>query len=387
MTYTTNLYQRHDHPTCPPAAESERPKHRCRGRWVGVINYGTTKHKKRDRRVVYGTTKAEARTKLDELIADESGAEDRSGKILTVGAWLDEWLDDYKPKLRDSTRKSHRSKIKTYLKPLIGNVRLERLTTLQVEQIESRLTIDCPDPAVDGRCPHKPHHGLTVSTARQTFVILKDALGDAVKAGHLRRNPADRADAPATYQAQRDHMQTRVADMVLAHAKKLGTDARWYCALEMGLRQSEALGLRWGLVDLESGWISIQSTRNGSGQIGRPKSEAGRRDIPLPTKTWGALRSLHTKLVVEGNEPAPSDFVFPVAHKTDWKAWRDLLAGAGVPHVSLHSARQSAARRLDEDGTTARAAATFLGQSNVNMVYRYQRGADIETLRKAIEGK
>lgn len=386
MGYTTNLYQRHDHPTCPASNGAERPKHRCRGRWVGVIDHGTTKHKKRDRRVVYGTTKAEAREKLDALVADESGAADRSGKVLTVGAWLDEWLDDYKPKLRPSTRKSHRSKLDTYVKPLIGSIRLERLTTLQVEQVEARITIDCPEPKLDGKCPHKPHHGLSVSTARQTFVILKDALGDAVKAGHLRRNPADRADAPATYQAKRDHMQTPVADRVLAHATRLGSGARWYCALEMGLRQSEALGLRWGLIDLDTGWVSIEATRNASGQIGRPKSEAGRRNIPLTTNTWAALRALHSQLIAEGEQPAPSDFVFPVGHKTDWQAWRDLLSSAGVPHVSLHSARQSAARRLHENGTPARDAAQFFGQSNVNMVYRYQRGADVETLRKAIEG-
>lgn len=382
---TTSLYQRHDHPSCPTAIDGERPKHRCRGRWVAAIDYGTAKDGSRRRRVLYGTTKAEAQGKLTDALADEVHAlSDPSGKVLTVGAWMDEWLRDYKPKLRDSTRQSHGSKIRTYIKPLIGQTRLDRLTTLQVEQIESRLTRPCPSPNTEGKCVHKPSHGLSDATARQTFVILKDALGDAVKAGHIRRSPAENADAPGTHQAQRPHLQTPVADRVLKLAEKQGTAARWYCALEMGLRQSEALGLTWGLVDLDAGWMSIEQTRNDAGQIGRPKSDAGWRAIPLTTGTWQSLRALHTKLTLEGNPPQPSDFVFPVGHKTDWKAWRDLLAAAGVPHVALHSARQSAARRLDENGTSPRAAATFLGQSNVNMVYRYQRGADVETLRKAI---
>ena len=95
---------------------------------------------------------------------------------------------------------------------------------------------------------------------------------------------------------------------------------------------------------------------------------------------------MRAHLIAEGNEPAPGDRVFAYSHDVDQKLWRELLAGAGLPHVTRASARQSAARRLEESGVPARIAAQFLGHSNVNMTYRYQRGADVETLRKAIEG-
>lgn len=386
----TTLYQRHDHPSCPALIDGQRPEHRCRGRWVAAIDYGVRRGK-RDRRVLYGKTKAEARDKLNAALADEVDAEQRSGRVLTVGAWLDEWLANYKPLLRDASRASHAAKIKNYMKPTIGHVRLDRLTTLQVEQIEARLTMPCPDPTPEGRCPHKPSHGLSVGTARLVYVVLKDALGDAVKAGHIRRNPAERADAPSTYQKQRTHLATPVADRVLEVAAERGELARWLVALECGLRQSEALGLTWGLVDLDAGWLSVERTLQSNGQIGKPKSEASRRTIPLPTRTWAALRALRSQLVAAGVDVEPARPVFarsngkPLDARTDWQAWRDLLIAAGVPHVALHSARQSAARRLNENGVDARDAAQFLGHSNVNMTYRYQRGADVETLRRAIE--
>lgn len=387
-TYTTNLYQRHDHPTCPPMLDGQRAKHRCRGRWVGVVNYGQTKSKKRDRRVIYGTTKAEAQTRLGELLADIIDAPEQSGKVLTVGAWLDEWLANYKPLIKPQTRKGYESKIRTYMKPLIGATRLDRLTVLQVEQIEPRLTMSCPDPTTEGKCPHKPHHGLSVSNARQVFVILKDALNDAVKAGHIRRSPAERADAPATEQNQRDHLTTPLADIVIARAHTLGGDRelRALMALEMGLRPGEALGLTWGVLDLEAGALTVARTIEGSGAWGTPKSKAGRRTIPMTTRTWVAAKALHTRLQAAEQEPAPAERVFPDSLDVDRRRWKDLLASAGVPDVTLYSARQSAARRLEEDGRAARAAAQFLGHSNVNMTYRYQRGADVETLRKAIEG-
>lgn len=388
MTHSTSLYQRHDHKTCPPVIDGERAKHRCRGRWVGVVNHKKDKTEKRDRQVVYGSTKAEATKKLSELVADIVDTGERSGNVYTVGAWLDEWIDTYKPKLKPQTRDGYKSKIRAYMKPLIGNVRLDRLTTLQVEQIESRLTLPCPDPTPDDKCPHKPSHGLSVSSARQVFVILKDALGDAVKAGHIRRNPAERADAPATEQNMRDHLTTPLAKAVIDHARTLNSDRelRALMALEMGLRPGEAVGLTWGVINLDEGSLTIARTIEGTGAWGTPKSFASRRTIPLTTRTWDAAKALHTRLTAAGTPPNPAARVFPDTLDHDRRRWKQLLESAGVPVVTLYSARQSAARRLEEEGVQPRAAAQFLGHSNVNMTYRYQRGADIETLRTAIEG-
>lgn len=388
MKYSTSLYQRHDAKTCPPMIDGERAKHRCRGRWVGVVNYAKQKKDKRDRQVVYGTTKAEAAKKLSELVADIVDTGERSGQVMTVGAWLDEWITNHKPKLKQQTRDGYESKIRAYMKPLIGNVRLDRLTTLQIEGIESRLTLPCPEPTPDDRCPHKPSHGLSVSSARQVFVILKDALGDAVKAGHIRRNPAEHADAPTTEQNMREHLTTPLAKLVIDYARGLETDRelRALMALEMGLRPGEAMGLTWGVVDLENGSLTVARTIEMSGAWGTPKSFAGRRTIPLTAKTWDAARALSARITAAGTPPQPAERIFPDTLDHDRRRWKQLLQSAGVPVVTLYSARQSAARRLEEEGVQPRAAAQFLGHSNVNMTYRYQRGADIETLRTAIEG-
>lgn len=386
MPYASNIYQRHDHPSCPPLVKGERPKHRCRGRWVGAMSFGSVRGK-RDRRVVYGKTKGEV---ADKLRAKTKAAERsvRPSDMPTVGQWLDKWMAEHKPLLKPQTRLSHESKIRNYIKPLVGSIRLDRLTTLQVEQIETRITRPCPSPSVDGKCPHKPSHGLAVSTARQTFIILNDALNDAVKAQKIGENPATLADAPATFQNQNLHLQTKLADLAIKAAKKQSTlsGARALIALEMGLRPGEALGLVWGLVDLddEQPALTVARTIEGNGSWGTPKSRAANRTIPLLPRTLGELKRLRAELTAAGTPPDPTARIFDRSHDLDQKWWRDLLAGAGLPHVERRSARQSAARRLEENGVPERAAAQFLGHSNVNMTYRYQRGADIETLRKAI---
>jgi integrase len=56
-----------------------------------------------------------------------------------------------------------------------------------------------------------------------------------------------------------------------------------YC----GLRRDEVLGLRWTEVDLDEGSADVFETGSGNG----PKSESGKRTVPLPAPVTDALRT------------------------------------------------------------------------------------------------
>lgn len=380
----TSIFQRHDHRTCPPLVDGKRRPHRCRGRWVATIDYGTRRDGKRDRKAIYATTKTEAAEKLRQAM--KVAPKGRSGNTYTVASWLAEWLTEHKWKLKDQTRVGYQAKINAYIVPLIGAKRLDRLEAGDIDRLLTRLRRPCPTPTPEGKCPHKPHHGLSEATARHVYIILKDALKIAVRHRHVPENVALEVDPPETKQNMRALLTTPLADQVIAHAESLGPERylRALMALEQALRPGEALGLWWGVIDREGGSLTICRTLEGTGNIGTPKSEASNRTIPMTTRTWAAARAYYAQLVAEGREPAPTDRVFTGTLDHDRRRWRTLLEGAGVPVVTLYSARQSAARRLEESGVVARAAAQFMGHSNVNMTYRYQRGADVETLRKAI---
>jgi integrase len=49
-----------------------------------------------------------------------------------------------------------------------------------------------------------------------------------------------------------------------------------------GMRASELRGLPWSNVDLGTGVIHVRQRADAWGKIGKPKSKAGARDIPLP---------------------------------------------------------------------------------------------------------
>ena len=61
-------------------------------------------------------------------------------------------------------------------------------------------------------------------------------------------------------------------------------------AIFTGLRASELRGLRWGDVDLKRGELHVRQRADRYGKIGRPKSEAGERTVPLPPMVVAALR-------------------------------------------------------------------------------------------------
>lgn len=367
------LYQRHDHPSCPALVEvdtpdgpkKERPKHACRGRWVGnvEINEGG----KKVRKSVYGRTKEEARKRLVRAVrAKEDGTLVVSS--ITVETWLDEWLEKIAARtLRPQTIKGYRSKIERDIKPAIGKVRLVDLRPTHIRHLHDTMR----------------DRGLAEASVRQAHAIIKRALKVAVMEGNLVTSPADRADSPGTHTAKPQQLSVAEAKRVLDVA---GDDVRWWLALFVGLRQGEALGLDWQDVDFSTGLVVIRQTlqtgSDGKLTFGPPKSKSSQRTFPAPLPVLLRLRALWesegmpaTGLVihVDGKPRQP---------KRDWLEWKALLKRAAAPEVTLHSARGTAASILEDAKVPDRLVAQILGHSNVKMTHRYQN-ADIDRMREA----
>jgi integrase len=81
----------------------------------------------------------------------------------------------------------------------------------------------------------------------------------AVRRGHLARNPVLLARAPVLDEDDVEPYDVREIQRLLEAAARRRNGARW--ALALGLRQGEALGLRWDSVDLEKGTIRIRRSR------------------------------------------------------------------------------------------------------------------------------
>jgi integrase len=111
--------------------------------------------------------------------------------------------------------------------------------------------------------------------------------------------------------------------------------------------------------------------------VNSDKSRAGRRTIALPGPLRDALRAHRMAQLAErmaaGSQWQDFDLVFcqengrPVEPRSDHRAWRALLADAGVPQARLHDARHTAATLLLQQGVPARVAMEMLGHSQISL--------------------
>ena len=88
-----------------------------------------------------GTTRRPARPSTKKAAIEETKSLDvtKAGKY-TVGTWMDEWFENYaKIKVRPSSHQTYRGYINNHIKPNIGKIPLEKLTSLELQKLYKKL--------------------------------------------------------------------------------------------------------------------------------------------------------------------------------------------------------------------------------------------------------
>lgn len=354
-----------------------------RDKWVGSYVTGW-RDGKPIRKKVSANSRAAAAAKLRVLRESVDSGNLPTGRTLTVGEWLTYWLENIvAEKNRPNTVRTYTTYVNRYLIPILGHHRLDRLSVEHVEAAWRRLVTE----GMPGKRDAKP---LSSTSAHQAHVILARALKIAQRRGLVTRNVAGLAESPPVRNQEIEILEREQAQKVIATARGKRNAARYTVAFSLGLRQGEALALRWRDVDLDAGVLNVQhslSRVTGAGlQLGPVKSSKGVRAIALPGPLLAELKA-HRKAqnaerLAAGSRWADQDFVFatqfgaPVDPKDDWRYWRDLLAAAEVPHVRLHAARHTAATMLLAMGVPQRVVMEILGHSKSSQTEGYQKRVD-----------
>lgn len=343
---------------------------RANGIWVGEYTHGWTTNGRRKKKTVTGKTRKAVAGRLKEAVkAAENGT--LNGQQITLDEWLAYWLEEIaKPKLRPSTHQAYAILVR-HINETLGRVRLDKVAPEHVEKVQR----DLP---------------LAPATVLKAHRVLSRALKVAEQRGKIARNPATLVDAPTLPHQEANPLTAQDAKAVLQVAKDRRNSPRWTVALALGLRQGEALGLRWEDVDLEAGVIHVRHTLqrsiNGSGtRLGEPKTKKSNRSIPLPDSLRSALRSHRAQQAKDRLTLGSSwvsdplgDFVFTtakgthVSHQPDHAEWKKILTLAEVPAARLHDARHTAATLMLVQGVPARVVMEILGHSTIQMTTRYQ---------------
>jgi len=214
-----------------------------------------------------------------------------------------------------ATVAQYKQHLDLHITPFIGDTRLNALNVPAVRSFEDQLRDE----------------GRSDAMVRKVLVSLGSLLADANERGLCTRNAVrdmrGRRGPADTRQSKRRKAKLRVGvdiptpEEIRTLCGFLSGKQRplMLTAIFTGLRASELRGLPWAAIDFDKSELRVYQRADRYNKIGRPKSEAGERTVPMPAIVTNALREWKLKCprrdtgkVDEAGEPIRVlDLVFP----------------------------------------------------------------------------
>ncbi|HEY7092369.1 MAG TPA: tyrosine-type recombinase/integrase, partial [Ktedonobacterales bacterium] len=238
------------------------------------------------RKTRYATTEAEANDLLIEMLHDRKhGVSAPKDERQTVAMYLRSWLETVRPTVRDSAYISYEKKVRLYLIPRLGRVKLARLTSQEVQEAYAwMLNVK----------------KLSPTTVSHTAGVLRHALKDAVRKHIIPLNVCDQVDAPKKVKRKVATYTREQVAQLLAEASGSDYEAIITLAVTTGARLGELLALSWTATDLDRARITIQAGRaetlDGWADTA-PKTDSANRVIPITARVVALLREQRKTLM------------------------------------------------------------------------------------------
>ena len=152
------------------------------GRWEGRYTAG---HDPETGKLIYknvlGRTQAEVKEKLKAAIKETQSLDLTKAGKYTMGEWMEVWFEDYaKIKVRPSSHQTYRGYIDNHINPNIGDIPLEKLTSLELQKLYKKLLTKGRVDRLEAKGQPKSLSAKTVRNIHQISVLcLKTGPGAA----------------------------------------------------------------------------------------------------------------------------------------------------------------------------------------------------------------
>ncbi|MDU4959632.1 MAG: site-specific integrase [Sporomusaceae bacterium] len=343
------------------------------GRWQGRVRYTDSATGRQYRPSVYGKTAKEAREKLKLIIKDlEKGVSPASGKI-TFGEWLDYWLENHiKRHSRLTTWENYETIARIHIKPLIGQIRLTRLQTSNLQRLYNQ-KLD------NGRNDKKG--GLSAKTVGLIHLVCSSSLKQAIREKMLSVNAADAATVPRKVGREIQPMNEEQIRQFLIASKNDRLFVAFYLLISTGLRRGELLGLKWSDIDMEAGTLHVQrslvKTNTEQAKFHPTKTAKSQRLVSLHEDVLEELRQHKNRQDIEkaklGDLYANQLMVFcredgmPLYPDVLDNRFHALLTKAELPHFRIHDLRHTFATMMLKQDVHAKVVQEILGHSTIGV--------------------
>ena len=332
------------------------------GRWEGRYTAG---HDPETGKAIYknvlGKTQAEVKKKLKQAIGETQALDITKAGKYTVGEWMEVWFQDYaKIKVRPSSHQTYQGYIHNHIRPNIGEIPLEKLTSLDLQKFYKKLLTTGRVDRVEAKGQPK---GLSAKTVRNIHQILSSALKLAQEQRLILTNPAEGCALPRVEHQEMKTLTTVQLASFFREARESGVFELYYLELATGLRRGELLGLKWEDIDLERGDLRVRrqvSRINGEVVEAPLKTKNAYRTLPLAEDTVSVLREQRRKV---GNSPwvFPSPNGGPISPDSVLHMLHRVLKRAGLPKVRFHDLRHTFATLALQNGVDVKTVSGMLG--------------------------
>ena len=303
----------------------------------------------------------------------------------TFAQWLDYWYKDIiLPQIEETTAYGYRGMIENYLKPQLGEIRLQKLTARDIQQYYTWLMDE---------------KELSPNTVIKHHNLLTNTLNAAERQEYITKNPMRAVSPPKKRQREAKFYTPEQLGTLLDKAVGTRLELPVFICAYLGLRRGELCGLRWGDVDLEHKTITIENTR----------TQAGKKEIEKGTKTASSTRTLYLpdtlcdmlKAAREHQQACRAEYKNAyddndyVVVMEDGRPFRPnylselfgkFLADNDLPKIVLHELRHTFASLSNQAGIPAYNIGKALGHSTPATTQKIYTHLLDQTHTQAVEG-
>lgn len=303
----------------------------------------------------------------------------------TFAQWLDYWYKDIiLPQIEETTAYGYRGMIENYLKPQLGEIRLQKLSARDIQQYYTWLMDE---------------KGLSPNTVIKHHNLLTNTLNAAERQEYITKNPMRAVSPPKKRQREAKFYTPEQLGILLDKAVGTRLELPVFICAYLGLRRGELCGLRWGDVDLEHKTITIENTR----------TQAGKKEIEKGTKTASSTRTLYLpdtlcdmlKAAKENQQACRAEYKNAyddndyVVVMEDGRPFRPnylselfgkFLADNDLPKIVLHELRHTFASLSNQAGIPAYNIGKALGHSTPATTQKIYTHLLDQTHTQAVEG-
>ena len=330
---------------------------------------------------VSATSEKECVQKLKQALAAITMGTFATPDKITVEGYITQWISGKKSKVQASTYTAYQTQITKRIIPTIGHIRLQDLRRSHCQRVIDAATKE----------------DMSYGTVRMVKAIMVSAFGDAVRDDLLSKNPASYLSLPDAQQTDPVAMDDKLIKAFIAEAKKSPFFNVFMIQFEAACRISEALGLRWQDVNLQTGRVDIKGQLAYTTERGlhfKPRTKTGKpRTLYLPAYAIAYLKDEKKKQNANKFRAGEGwnnrdNLVFtkedgsPHYQATVGNAFKKIMEKLGHPGMTTHVLRKTYITQAIAAGVDPKTVSVIAGHSAIDITLNTYTAKSEDNIRE-----